>query len=246
MSKRATRDSALDAEKLSRLWHRLQEGCKESRRTLKKRDQTPVKHEGELLLLGCKLHGQTLAKTPAALGMVRERRRDRGSNNGAREPVDARYGPRSPLLSPIHTKRTNRSHSFVRSSHKLRHPRVKSSLKLRAVDSLMNWVLLATNITHPPPCSSLRSHSFSLSYKDPPIVFFSRRNIAVSTKLFVILYIVFIVPLLHSRSRPRTWKSSPQPALLSLVFTAATAPASSPPRNSLKSALWKIKTSFFS
>lgn len=32
-------------------------------------------------------------------------------------------------------------HSFVRSSHKLRHPRVKSSLKLRAVDSLMNWVL---------------------------------------------------------------------------------------------------------
>lgn len=44
-------------------------------------------------------------------------------------------------------------HSFVRSSHKLRHPRVKSSLKLRAVDSLMNWVLPPRPLSshHPPP-----------------------------------------------------------------------------------------------
>ena len=42
-------------------------------------------------------------------------------------------------------------HSFVRSSHKLRHPRVKSSLKLRAVDSLMNWVLPPRPLSHSSP-----------------------------------------------------------------------------------------------
>ena len=80
-------------------------------------------------------------------------------------------------------ERAKRSHSFVRSSHKLRHPRVKSSLKLRAVDYLMNWVLPRPPPPPPPTDFLPRSYSFALFVPTTPSLLPADNSTVLLTQL---------------------------------------------------------------